>query len=351
MGLMDKLKNIFFEEDEEDEIEEPIAPKKEKKVEKKKEIEEKEYKKEKTKNVIAKKIELPKQSREKEEKEKIEETKEVEEKVIEQPKEEKVEKVIEKKVEVKPKRETRINTELIFDDEDFNIDTKPKVVKEKTRSVENKETNLYRSREVKNLEIKPNVDVKVDYSKKISTNTSNVSTTAYAKKEEVKAKTFTPSPIISPIYGILDKNYKKEEVKENKEIRISSRPSRMDLDSVRNKAFGDLEYDLMNEFKDTEEKNEKKSLKDKGETEKKTKNDIKKMYSSNQEDDKPTIERVTLAEADEYYNDLGLAYNTDYKDLSKDMNDGKVREKEEKSEDKLEDNLFDLIESMYDKEE
>ena len=324
MGLMDKLKNIFFEEDEEDEIEEPIAPKKEKKVEKKKEIEEKEYKKEKTKNVIAKKIELPKQSREKEENEKIEETKEVEEKVIEQPKEEKVEKVIEKKVEVKPKRETRINTELIFDDEDFNIDTKPKVVKEKTRSVENKETNLYRSREVKNLEIKPNVDVKVDYSKKISTNTSNVSTTAYAKKEEVK---------------------------ENKEIRISSRPSRMDLDSVRNKAFGDLEYDLMNEFKDTEEKNEKKSLKDKGETEKKTKNDIKKMYSSNQEDDKPTIERVTLAEADEYYNDLGLAYNTDYKDLSKDMNDGKVREKEEKSEDKLEDNLFDLIESMYDKEE
>ena len=53
---------------------------------------------------------------------------------------------------------------------------------------------------------------------------------------------------------------------------------------------------------------------------------------------------------DEYYSDLGLAYNTDYKDISKEINDGKVSVHKEK-EDKLEDNLFDLIESMYDKEE
>ena len=57
---------------------------------------------------------------------------------------------------------------------------------------------------------------------------------------------------------------------------------------------------------------------------------------------------MTIGEADEYYNDLGLAYNTDYKDLSKDLNDGKTEEKDDK--DNLEDNLFDLIESMYDKD-
>ena len=68
----------------------------------------------------------------------------------------------------------------------------------------------------------------------------------YSKQEETK-RVFTPSPIISPIYGILDKNYKKEEVKEKKEIRISSRPAKVDFDSVRNKAFGDLENELFPE--------------------------------------------------------------------------------------------------------
>ena len=166
-------------------------------------------------------------------------------------------------------------------------------------------------------------------------------------RRQVKSKTFTPSPIISPIYGILDKNYKKEEVKDNKEIRISSRPSRMDLDSVRNKAFGDLEYDLnlMDDYK----KEEVKEV-DKKNSEKK-KDDIKKIYKkASEEEEKPIIEKVTLGEADEYYNDLGLAYNTDYKDLSKDLNDGKVSKKEKSETDNLEDNLFDLIESMYDKD-
>ena len=64
---------------------------------------------------------------------------------------------------------------------------------------------------------------------------------------------------------------------------------------------------------------------------------------------KPAIDKVTIGEADEYYNDLGLAYNTDYKDLSKEQNDGKTEKKNK--ENNLEDNLFDLIESMYDKED
>ena len=162
--------------------------------------------------------------------------------------------------------------------------------------------------------------------------------------ETKETKTFTPSPIISPIYGILDKNYKKEEVKERKEIRISSRPVKMDLDSVRNKAFGDLEYDLFDNIETKEETEEKREL-----PKKTTKREIKKLYDMSKTS-KPSIERVTLGEADEYFNDLGLAYNTDYKDISKEINDGKMIEEEGDS-DKLEDNLFDLIESMYDKED
>ena len=59
---------------------------------------------------------------------------------------------------------------------------------------------------------------------------------------------------------------------------------------------------------------------------------------------KPSIKGVTLQDADEYYNDLGLAYNVDYSDKQTDRNN-------KRNKDKLEDNLFDLIESMYDKED
>ena len=60
----------------------------------------------------------------------------------------------------------------------------------------------------------------------------------YEKKEEKQY--FKPSPIISPIYGILDKNYKKEDVVSKKEIRITSNYSRtnVNVDDIRNKAFG-----------------------------------------------------------------------------------------------------------------
>jgi len=58
-------------------------------------------------------------------------------------------------------------------------------------------------------------------------------------------KVFKPSPIISPIYGILDKDYKREEIKERqttKEVAITS--TLTTYDTVRRKAYGTLEDDL-----------------------------------------------------------------------------------------------------------
>ena len=339
MGFMDKLKNIFFEEEEDDEIDEPISPKKEKIKEKKVE---KEEKKEKFTDVIAKKIELPRREK-KEDKEKeifendfqeVPLVKETEPPKVVVPKVEK-EPIKEVKEEVKPKRENKINQELIFDDEDFILDTKPKIKKEQIVTNKPSRENLYQGKDNLKKNERKN-DSKFD----------SIKSTYGNKKEEVKPKTFTPSPIISPIYGILDKNYKKEEVKENKEIRISSRPSRMDLDSIRNKAFGDLEYDL-----NLMDDNNKMEEKDVNNIEKNNKEDLKKLYSKKDKDDsRPAIEKVTIGEADEYYNDLGLAYNTDYKDLSKDLSDGKVVETKKENKDNLEDNLFDLIDSMYDRD-
>ena len=71
--------------------------------------------------------------------------------------------------------------------------------------------------------------------------------TLYPKKETPKEKPkFKASPVISPVYGILDKNYKKEEVtvKDDTAV-VMKRPSKkVDFETVRKKAFGNLTDDL-----------------------------------------------------------------------------------------------------------
>lgn len=75
-----------------------------------------------------------------------------------------------------------------------------------------------------------------------------------AKKEEKKAipkepkapevpKRFRPSPIISPVYGVLDKNYKKEDIVE-KNIGTYVHDGEVDVDTVRKKAYGTLEDEI-----------------------------------------------------------------------------------------------------------
>lgn len=67
----------------------------------------------------------------------------------------------------------------------------------------------------------------------------------YNKKSENK-KNFKPTPIISPVYGILDKNYYKEDiVVSNQKTVTHYDPNRpITVDDIRKKAFGTLEDDL-----------------------------------------------------------------------------------------------------------
>lgn len=73
-------------------------------------------------------------------------------------------------------------------------------------------------------------------------------TELYSKKEEPKPKKFKPTPVISPVYGVLDKNYTKDEVKvSDDKLYELQRPSRkVDFETVRNKAFGSLTDDIRN---------------------------------------------------------------------------------------------------------
>ena len=63
------------------------------------------------------------------------------------------------------------------------------------------------------------------------------------KKEEKKI--FKPTPIISPVYGVLDKNYHKEDITSKRQVSLSD-TARLSIDDVRKKAYGTLEDDLEN---------------------------------------------------------------------------------------------------------
>lgn len=60
-------------------------------------------------------------------------------------------------------------------------------------------------------------------------------------KKEVKnvKKTFKPSPVISPVYGVLDKNYSKDDIT-TKDGLTNDYDAKVDIDYVINKAYGEV---------------------------------------------------------------------------------------------------------------
>ncbi len=353
MGLLDKLKNALFEV-EYVEVEEP--PKKEKKV------------KEKPEKPIAKKIVLPGRREEK-----IEELHE--------------EELKDEDFEIRPKEEVKEpqHEEFKFmDDEDFKIDDdyvpgepeilqvidekedfivekkEPEVVVSPPKRVP-EETDLYTASPAP----KENKLYGLDQSYNVPVHVYGT----YEKKEEKSY--FKPSPIISPIYGILDKNYKKEDVKEKKDVRISSyNRSNVSVDDIRNKAYGDKKNNQV------EAVSEKEDIKFEVEDE-----EDENLLVDLSDRSKPEVKEITMGDAMEYFQDLGLEYNVDYVDASKEKNSPKkLKEEEDENpvvqdiEDVVEsnnvedtpvldvqdekadvdtddDNLFDLIDSMYQENE
>ena len=320
MKVLNKIKGWFveeYEDDEEDEEQEEVVEREQ----------------------LARKVEVPKPSfRDRFKNKKVdddEEDEEEEETTSSEP-------VEVQPVEVSVPRENRI-VNLVEEEEETEV-YEPVEVKEEA-PIQEEEEEEFPSRstrvplvfeddnlfpEVEEHEEEP-VDVPYEkplyQGKKESTYVESMKNSNYLKvaTEVPKGTKFKPSPIISPIYGILDKNYKKEEIVTRKDKTSESEYRDSSIDKVRKKAFGE----------------NKKEEKDKEEPVKE-----KKVNVNN---GKPGVSSVTIADADEYYNDLGLAYNEDYKDMSR-VNSNKKKE-ETKKKDKDDDNLFDLIDSMYKKED
>ena len=343
MKLIDKLKNALFEE-EYVEVEE--KPKK-KEIKREKRGKEEITKKEKP---IAKKIIQP------ERKEKVKE-------IIEEEPE-----LLDDDFEVKKSPEKSLKNEFKFpvmEDKDFKMEEQPK--KEEKLEQEIPITKKKKNKELKTSRIKKSKPYGLDEFE-LPENEHGL----YEKRDE--RTYFKPSPIISPIYGILDKNYKKEEIRDKKEIRLTSSYAHenLDVDEVRKRAYGNLADDLEEEFKDTSSKVNIVEYDDLEEDD----DDIA-LLDLSEDHDTPEVKKVTVGDALEYFEDLGLEYNVDYKDTSKEKATGrrvkkdqeledfpetpKVIKREEKpeedidiqedsQEDEDDDNLFDLIDSMYDKD-
>ena len=291
MGLLNKLKNILFEEEE---IEIPVMPKEEeKKVEAKKE------EKESTK---------------------IEEVKPPVKK--EKPK---VEDPVDIDVELTPTIEREIFKSdptfefPVFDEEDFT-DT--------LRSAKASRNVLVNQKEEK----KPQ---KVDFGK-------------YENIEEVKPEEdnkFKPTPIISPVYGVLNQNYKKEDIQSKIPISGDNIIRRnVDIDSIRKKAYGTLEDDIENMIPEGDDYLESVSA---GKT-----IDELLMDSADEQIDTidtgelPTLRESTKIEETDPTDEMTKAL--DILDGLADDLEKTTKEREKLENDTLENDLFNLIDSMYD---
>ena len=161
MGLFDKLKNVFIEEDEE----EYVPP------------------------VVAKKEEVKVEEPKKEEEIKVKETIPVSDNTFSDR-------------ELLDTGE-KFKFPIIFEDDDFKEERK----RTKSINVLEREHNKY----------EPEI------------------------KKEIKStkKVFKPSPVISPVYGVLDKNYSKEDIG-TKDGLVNDYDAKVDIDYVMNKAYGEV---------------------------------------------------------------------------------------------------------------
>lgn len=168
-------------------------------------------------------------------------------------------------------------------------------------------------------------------------------------------KKFKPSPIISPVYGILDKDYSKEDILPKKKDTDIPRRSELTIESVRKKAFGDLEDEIEKTitkpreefFEEVEQELDYEEKKP--ELIKEEKVDIEELLKDS------AHEEIIVPEEDDFsmdIDDIEMELEKLDEELEKEEDleleqlDKNSREIDE--DDTLEQDLFELIDSMYD---
>lgn len=291
MGLLNKIKGILFEEVEEDEV-----------------------------------VNTPKAEEKKPIAEKIEPQKKVEE--VETPKVN----VVKPKAEVEQLNERELfksdNTSPFFDFDEEEFSNMSRVQKPKP------------STNVLEYERKKKMEKRYDMG----------SFTKVERTEVVEKKKFKPSPIISPVYGILNEDYRPEDIKNKSEVITNNT---LDFNSVRKKAFGE---EVKEEPKTTYyEETVTVKLKENDEEKKQKVKTIDELLE-NTSDVTIDVEEPKVEEKLDAINEDPEV--NDYEKIDDDLEELTPKKDVEKSEyekveddDTLENDLFDLIDSMYDNRE
>ena len=157
----------------------------------------------------------------------------VEQVINETPKEEikekevKIPEEVEEAKEELPDYSEKASPFLSFDEIEFERLINSRVTKEDTRV---KEEVVEEKHSLYNL---PPSSRETTYTKNTLSSVSNTSNPG--------KKPFKPSPVISPVYGILDKNYSKEDIVDKR----TDRKAELDnLDRIRKKAYGDKKEEI-----------------------------------------------------------------------------------------------------------
>ena len=251
----------------------------------------------------------------------------------------------EKRVELKSRQEPPVIEEITAPIKSVKYDSIDEEDEEETEKFNERE--LFRPEKTFDFpvfdeeeeEVKPRSKTNVlELQKELEQRSMNTKERIYERKEPTLEKennsgsTFKPSPVISPVYGILDKNYRKEEIVEKKEL---DKPYNgdIDYDYVRRKAYGTLE----DELEDTLTKVNTNIIDDVDELEKEI--DELPKPTKNIQDLLGEIERnKTIGELEEK--------------AKNEMIDEEEEEESKVDDNTLEHDLFNLIDSMYeDKEE
>lgn len=294
MGLLNKIKGILFEEVEEDEV--ASAPKSEEK------------------KPIAEKIEPQRK--------------------VEEPVEKSVPKVT---TPVKEEKTENLNERDLFKSDNISpfFDFDEEEFSNMSRIQKPKTTN------VMEYERKKRVEKRYDMG----------SFSKIERTEVVEKKKFKPSPIISPVYGILNEDYKPEDIKNKTDNVVNTG---LDFNSVRKKAFGEetlsepettyYEESVTVKVKENEEEKQQK-VKTIDELLEDTADVTINVDDKNDVEDKKDIE-VTNDEVEDYER-----IDEDLEEVTTKNDVNKTEMEKVEDDDTLENDLFDLIDSMYDNRE
>ena len=359
MGLMDKFKNLFTDEEiiEEEEEEEKVEIKEIKKEEKSK---------------------LPTFMREKIAKEeKDDDLPKINTAEEEIKKEIKLEKNLDDTEDFAPIEKSTFKFPIDFNDDDF---TETRESRQSLHAKETKKEEVERPPHPQ-PELKEKVPLEpIKHKKELKV------AEIYKDKKEEPKKTetaFRATPIISPIYGILDKNYDSTYVGKGRNFE-DARPSKsVDFDSVRKKAYGNISKEIKENLmcenceylKEAKDCHEKKQQEDLEEYEDITIDEATENYydygveyqkKTPVEDEEETLDNYYLDEEEQ--EDIKIVNHNDEEEqpkkneippvkssinllstLKKSMGDEEEKEEPKKEKDlELTDDLFNLIDSMYD---